>query len=290
MTRHQESLTEANKEALLWLVNQYTKDWPWCRALTPALLEHWETLGAALQRQAIQLVFENGQPQALIHGEHNGLRYHVHLLALLPGSEALGVQLLREAETKARAWSCQELIGPSPRSALFYGGTILGSEPYHPHWSTLSTQAFIQAGFALSCAEVLMVHTLAETVSPEALPMGYSLEETAADKEFQASSFRYAAFKDGKEVAYCAARTYPDFQLPQGGCLAQIGGVATDPKDRNKGLARLLCQHCLLRLKRMGAGEVLISTGLDNGPALKVYERAGFIRKTHLQEWSKKLT
>ena len=279
----------SNEAVALSFINRVIATWPWCRPLTPALLAHWRSLGPAFQPGAIQIALADGKPQAFLHGERFGDRYYVHLLALAPGQARAGLDLLRQAEAAARALGCQDLLGPSPRSALFYGGYILGSEPYHPHWSVDSTDAFVQAGYHLSCIETLMVHELSLPVEGESLPAGYILAETSTDQEFEAESFRYAALKGGREVAYCAARAYPGFKQPNGGCLAQIGGVGTDEAHRERGLARVLSKTCLQRLKTMGASEVLISTGLENGPALKVYERIGFQRRTHLQEWMKRL-
>jgi len=38
-----------------------------------------------------------------------------------------------------------------------------------------------------------------------------------------------------------------------------------------------------------GAAQVLISTGLENTPALRAYERAGFVRRHNQNEWQKVL-
>jgi hypothetical protein len=39
----------------------------------------------------------------------------------------------------------------------------------------------------------------------------------------------------------------------------------------------------------MGAGDVLIGTGLNNLPALKAYEAVGFQRRHSINGWSKQL-
>jgi ribosomal protein S18 acetylase RimI-like enzyme len=54
-------------------------------------------------------------------------------------------------------------------------------------------------------------------------------------------------------------------------------------------LARIMSQMCLRDLQAMGASEVLIATGLDNQPALRAYEKAGFKRRYNINEWSKSL-
>ena len=51
----------------------------------------------------------------------------------------------------------------------------------------------------------------------------------------------------------------------------------------------MMVKLCLRRLAEMGAEEVLISTGLNNPPALRAYENAGFRRRHSINEWSKDL-
>jgi ribosomal protein S18 acetylase RimI-like enzyme len=46
---------------------------------------------------------------------------------------------------------------------------------------------------------------------------------------------------------------------------------------------------CARDLRAMGASEALVTTSLENFPALRAYERAGFSRKHFLMEWSKTL-
>ena len=71
--------------------------------------------------------------------------------------------------------------------------------------------------------------------------------------------------------------------------MGQIGHVGTDAEHRGKGLSRVMVQMCLMRLREWGASEALIATGLDNFPALRSYENAGFERRYNTNEWSKTL-
>jgi GNAT superfamily N-acetyltransferase len=60
------------------------------------------------------------------------------------------------------------------------------------------------------------------------------------------------------------------FVISQAGTiLAQVGPVATEKVHRGKGLATALVQRCLSWMQAHGAGVALISTGLDNTPALR---------------------
>ena len=65
--------------------------------------------------------------------------------------------------------------------------------------------------------------------------------------------------------------------------------MGTDEAHRGKGLARVMTQMCLRTMQEWGGAEVLLSTGLNNVPALRAYERAGFERRHHACEWTKTL-
>lgn len=93
----------------------------------------------------------------------------------------------------------------------------------------------------------------------------------------------------GRQVSKCGARQYPKLLVADGRPIGQIGYVGTEEAHRGRGLATLMTAMCLKRLFRTGAGEVLISTGLDNPAALRAYEKAGFRRRHYVTEWTKAL-
>src|SRR5574340_1203445 len=97
-----------------------------------------------------------------------------------------------------------------------------------------------------------------------AAPAGYAIEQAPCDPEYQAWAFRLAALREGKEVATCGGRVYPELSARGGGPVGQIGPVGTDEPHRGKGLATALVTQALARLWEWGAAEVLISTGLEN--------------------------
>ena len=74
-----------------------------------------------------------------------------------------------------------------------------------------------------------------------------------------------------------------------GGPVGQIGNVSTEADHRGRGLARIMVKKCLQDLREMGAAETLIATSLDNFPALKSYENAGFERRYNINHWVKNL-
>jgi len=270
------------------VVNAYTAGWPYCQPLGPELIAHWRTLGPAFQPDRMRIASRDGEPRAFAHGELDGDCHYVHLLAMVPGAIEEGVELLRAAEQQARAAGATRLCGPTCVSGKFYGGYVLGLEPYHPHWGTAATEAFVQVGFRITQSEALMIASRAP-VSEVQIPRGYELVETPCAPEFEAVAFRYAALYDGREVAVCGGRLYPSLPAPSGGTIGQVGPVDTDEAHRNRGLATALVTLTLDRLWHWGAVEALVSTGLENGPALRAYEKAGFRRRHNLNEWSKEL-
>lgn len=89
---------------------------------------------------------------------------------------------------------------------------------------------------------------------------------------------RFAATFDGREVATCTGRLFEELAAPGGGPVGQLGLVGTDEAHRGRRLARSLVELSLQRLREWGASECILATGLDNIPALRTYENAGFER------------
>jgi len=272
------------------VINAYTAGWPYSKPVTSELIAHWKTLGSRYQPEEMALVCRRGKPTAFRHGEMGKTTYQVHLLAMVPGAVSDGMRLIEEAEAKARAAGAEWLRGPTAASAMFYGGYICGLEPYHSDRGIDGTDLFIQAGFRISSPEVILVAARSSITDVRSIPPEYQVVEANMDAEFEARAFRYAALLDGKEVASCGARLYPGLLCPAGGPVGQIGHVGTDELHRNKGLATALTQRSLARLREWGAAEVLVTTNVDNLPALKAYERAGFRRRHLVMEWEKRLS
>jgi len=272
---------------VLWLINEYTAGWPYTRPVDAKLTAHWRTLGHRYQPDRMLIAYRDGAPRCFLHGERDHSQQFVHLLAARPGAAGEAAALLARAEMEARRDRARRMCGPTCLSGRFYGGYILGLEPYHPHWAAEVTDAFVQAGFLMSQSEALMVADMSDSIAPRDLPPGYELGDGQADPEFGARTFRLAARAGGKAVATCGGRLYPRLLAAGGGPIGQLGFVGTEEQHRGKGLATALVARALIRLKEWGAAMVLISTGLENAPALRAYQRAGFRRKHNLNEWSK---
>lgn len=269
------------------LVNEYIASWPYTRPVDAQLIEHWKTLGERYQPNNMLVAYRGGAARCFLHGEREGDQHFVHLLALAAGAVEDGVALLQQVEEQARSGGVRRVCGPTCTSGMFYGGYILGLEPYHPHWAAEATEAFVQAGFAISQSDTLMVADMAQPVAPATVPTGYAIEDGRADAEFGARAFRLVALFDGEEVATCGGRAYPKLRSHAGRPIGQLGFVGTDEPHRGRGLATALVTRSIERLREWGAGLALISTGLENTPALRAYERAGFRRKHLVTEWSK---
>jgi len=269
------------------VVNAYTAGWPFCRPIDEALLAHWRTQ-PEFQPQHVRLVYRAGRPAAMLHGQIAGDKVaHIHLLALTEGSVDEALALLAEFEAAARAAGAERIVGPSPAAATYYGGYVLGCEPYHPHWAVEGTEAFVRGGYYISQSDTLMACDLSAAPPAEAAPAGYEIAESVLPSEFGATAFGYHALSDGQKVAFCHARNYPLLKSPRGASVGQIGPVGTNASHRGRGLARVMTLLCLARLRELGAGEAILSTGLDNVPALKAYRRAGFRPLAGMTEWSK---
>jgi len=264
--------------------------WPYCRPVDEELIAHWKTLGADWQPQHMLVAYKGGKARAFVHGERRGDQHNILLLAMLPGAVEETVALIEDAERAARAEGVTRLCGPHWRSARYYAGYVLGNEPYHPHWANDGTEAFVRAGFRISHPALILVADAGSASPPTgSVAEGYEIIEANTADEFGAKPFRLAAMHDGREVATCGARLFPRLMSPKGGPVGQLGYIGTDEAHQGKGLATEMTRMSLKRLRDMGASEVLIATGLDNYPALRAYEKAGFSRRYNINEWSKKL-
>ena len=282
-------LSDRTRADFLETVNAYLAGWPYTRTIDTELLLHWESL-ETYQPENIIILYEKNQPVVALHGElqRDGGAI-VHLLAVGSGHSEAGEGMLDHFEANARREGHSNLIGPHWGSARFYGGYILGNEPYHPHWGVDATEAYIRSGWRITHPGVIMVRELSDPVEEESDPAGYAIIEVNREPEYGASAFGFHAEKDGREAAHCYARWYPHVEGRDGGRVGQIGNVNTEEPHRSRGLARIMVKRSLLRLREFGAREALISTGLSNLPALRAYENAGFHRCHNINEWSKSL-
>lgn len=280
-------LTPALTDDLIATVNAYTASWPFSRPINGPLVDHWRNHG--FRDDQVLMLRDEGQTLACLHWEDLGETWQIHLLAVRPEVTAeIASPLLAEFCSRARSAGAKRVVGPNSRTMAFYGGFVLGNEPYHPHFATTVTDVYIRNGFHVSHPAVILVAPTGEG-SLDPVPDGYEVVRAAPPPEYDAQTFGFHAMGKGKKAAHCYARLYPHLTGPAGTPVGQIGNVTTEAEHRNRGLARCLVKMALQRLQDMGAADVLIATGLENYPALRAYERCGFKRRHFIIEWSRAL-
>lgn len=284
-----DTLSSRTSRDALSVVNECTRGWPYSRPLDAGLLEHWAGMGDAFQPENTLLAYRDGKPVAYLHGQASQGELNIHHWSIVPGEMDAGVWLLGEAERRARAGGAGLMRSPCYRAGAFYGGYICGRESYLPICAVECNEALVRAGFTITHTAVILQMDPRDCPASFPLAEGYASAKMAVEPEFGAVTFGFAALSAGKQVAHCCARYYPGFPAPSGGVTGQVGGVWTDDSHRNRGLASVLTQMVLAGLRDAGVTLALIATGLDNGSALRVYEKLGFRRAHGILEWSRVL-
>jgi len=267
------------------VINAYLADWPYVRAVDADLVDHWRTL-SAFQPEYMMLVYRSGRAEAFVHGcmRDDDLAV-IYLLAVTDGAVDAGRAVLERFVDSAAQAGRKRILGPHS-DARFYGGFVLGAEPYHPHWAADATQAYVRAGFYTNGNEVLMGCDLTGSADVDPVADGYDIIEVDPPIEYDARTFGFHAMRDGAKAAHCYGRLYPRLIGQSGLPVGQIGNVTTHEEHRNRGLARVMVQMALQRLGQWGAGEALIATGMTNVPARRCYSRAGFEPRHAMVEWA----
>jgi ribosomal protein S18 acetylase RimI-like enzyme len=284
--RELKTFDAGHAQAEIALVNAFIAGWPYSRPIDEELVRHWSTL-KTFQPEHMFTAWRDGEPRAFLHGEITGDTGSIMILAVGPEDVEDGVWLLGQWERVLAEKGVKESRGPGWRSGPFYAGFVIGQEPYLPSWAGGAIESFVRAGHRLGLTAVVMVRDLSEPVEQDGTPPSYAIVEVTRAAEYEARAFGYHAMREDRLAAHCYARLYPKLLSPAGKPVGQIGDVGTEPEHRNQGLARAMVQMSLRRLAEMGAGEALIATGLDNFPALRAYERAGFQRRHLITEWLK---
>jgi len=289
VTRELGTFDPQRPEAEIGLVNAFIAGWPYSRPIDEALIRHWAT-EVSFDPELMLTVWRDGKPRAFLHGElappDTG---GIMILAVRPENAEDGAWLLEQWEQRLRERRLKHARGPGWRSGAYYGGFVIGQEPYLPSWATGAIESFVRAGYRMGPSDVVLIRDLAEPIEQGPTPEGYEIVEVEPTPEYDADVFGYHAVRDGGKAAHCYGRFYPRLLSPTGQPVGQIGNVTTEPEHRNRGLARTMVQMSLRRLAEMGAGEALIATGLENGPALRAYERTGYRRRYLITEWMKDL-
>jgi GNAT superfamily N-acetyltransferase len=62
-----------------------------------------------------------------------------------------------------------------------------------------------------------------------------------------------------------------------------LGGVGVVPKRRRQGIGELLTRELVERARALGADEMMLEVIVENGPAIRLYEKLGFVRTRELE-------
>ena len=221
------------------VINDYISSWPYCRPVDSKLLERWMSF-ENLQPENMLIAYNDGIPKAFLHGYQDSNQFNIFLLALTTNADIEADFLLAEIEEKAMLRNVNKIYGPTWGGSRFYGGYILGCEPYHPHWAVDATNAYVRAGFRISHPAVILVRYAQTPVFARSLSGEYQMKEVDAPAEFGASTCRYIAVFNNQEIATCTARIYHLLKDTNGMPVSQIGYVGTNAEHQGKGIAKTL--------------------------------------------------
>ena len=271
------------------MANAYFSGWPYTRLLDTELISSW---GALESFSACRFLIsrDGDRPVACLHGELRDDVAIVHLLAVRDRERQAGADLLAEFESLARDRKIERLLGPHGPTISYYGGYVLGFNPYHPHWATVATDAYILAGCDVSRAGCILTLPLNDAACDSSLPAAYEMRIEPAEEERATSTFKIELIHRDRVVGHTFASYCADLPSLKDGSIGHIKYVETDSDHRGRGLGRAMVSASAAELRRLGASEVTIVTNFENAPALRAYENAGFRRRHLILGVSKQLT
>jgi len=215
---------------------------------------------------------------------------------VLPEYEWLGI------EEQALAWAEGCLVDLRTRDAPGFGGALVSGA----RQDDARRIAFLeQHGFHYSgrFAEVNMIRSLKGPIAASPLPEGYHIREVSGPIEAperaavqrevwqpwsvgQVSAVDYVRFMRlpayERELDLVAVSLHGTFASYVNGWIdtqnhvGDFGPVGARPAYRRLGLTRALLLEGMRRMQALGMDRVSISTGLNNTPALNLYESVGF--------------
>jgi hypothetical protein len=150
--------TELNSESieqLLEMANAYFLGWPYTRRLDTDLVNSWD-IAYGYADCCFLLAQAHNKPVAFLHGELRQDLAIVHLLAVADGERQAAVDLLAEFESIAKERAIGRMVGPHGPTISYYGGYVLGFNPYHPHWAMVATDAYLLAGCEVTGAGCIL--------------------------------------------------------------------------------------------------------------------------------------
>ena len=70
-----------------------------------------------------------------------------------------------------------------------------------------------------------------------------------------------------------------------GAVFARLYSLAVAPAHRGKGFGRALVAWCVEALRQEGARDLVLEVGVENGPAITLYESLGFRKERRLHDY-----
>lgn len=214
---------------------------------------------------------------------------------VLPGYAWAGI------ETEALAWAEARVVELRQRDLECWGGPLVSGA----HQDDAQRIDFLeQNGFRLrgEFSEVNMLRSLSEPIPAPTAPSGFQLREVAeTEAPLRAASHRAVwqpwTVGDISDDDYARFMQMPGYQrdldittvAPEGvfaaavtgwldplNRIGDLGEVGTLPAYRRQGLMRPALLECLRRMQAYGMERACVSTGVENWPAIRLYESIGF--------------
>jgi ribosomal protein S18 acetylase RimI-like enzyme len=246
---------------------------------------------------------------------HLDLQEHVRLwhvdnqlvgYAILGDDPSFTCQVLPEyawtgIEAEALAWAEKRVVELRQRDPDHWNGPLVSGA----HQDDTQRLSFLeQNGFRLRgrFSEVNMLRALDEPIPAPSVPAGFQLREIAeTEAPLRAAAHRevWLPWSDGDISGedYARFMQMPGYQrdldlvtvAPEGvfaaavtgwldpvNRIGDIGEVGTLPAYRRQGLMRPALLECLRRMQAYGMDRACVSTGVENWPAIRLYESVGF--------------
>jgi len=126
------------------------------------------------------------------------------------------------------------------------------------------------------------VGTVEDTMLPEILRIqaeGFENEKQGEIIKYS-QKFRnvfYVITNQDKVIGYCTYHLKPAFSFRGFEKKSVIYSIATDSKFRNQGFGRKLLEESIMEMKLNRVSSVLLFVNVNNAPAIKLYEKTGFL-------------
>lgn len=226
--------------------------------------------------------------------------------AILGDDPAFDVQILPKyewtgIEPKALAWAETRVAELRQRDPEQWSGPLVSGA----RQDDAQRLAFLEGnGFRLrgDFSEVNMLRMLDEPIPAPVAPTGFQVREVAADEistraaaqrevwqpwtvgnvsdEDYARFMQMPGYERDLDIVAVAPNgvhaAYVNGWLDPVNRIGDFGPVGALPAYRRQGLTRAVLLECLRRMQAHGMERICVSTGIENWPAIRLYELVGF--------------